>query len=83
MSTIMKKLSSRKLWVAIAGIATGVLTILGGDSSDVQTVAGAIVAMASAMQYIHTEGKVDAASVANAITQVQNASEVLKDDEQS
>lgn len=81
--TLIKKLTSRKLWVAIAGIATGMCTILGGDTSDAQVIAGAIVALASVMQYIHTEGRIDAAGVANAIQQAQKAKEVLLDDEQS
>lgn len=76
----LRKLTSRKLWIAIAGVATGVATALGGEASDIQTVAGAIVALVSAVSYIVVEGKVDAASVANTVVSVQDAIEVLDDE---
>lgn len=67
MSEFLRKLSSRKLWMAIAGIATGVAMALGVEATDVSTVAGAITALVSVVTYIVTEGKVDAESVKNTI----------------
>ena len=63
MNDIKRKLTSRKLWLALAGMATGVVLALGGDASEIQTVAGSITALASALAYILTEGKIDAAAV--------------------
>lgn len=63
MQTILRKLTSRKLWLAVAGVATGVFLALGGDASEVQTVAGTITALASAVAYILAEGRIDAAAV--------------------
>lgn len=63
MSNILRKLSSRKLWVAIAGMATGVALMLGANGEDINTVAGAITSLASIMTYIITEGIVDAGGV--------------------
>jgi hypothetical protein len=60
-------LSSRKLWLALAGVATGVAMVLGVDSSEITSVAGAVTALASVITYIVTEGKVDAAAVKNAV----------------
>ena len=77
MSTIIRKLSSRKLWLAIAGVATGVALALGADASDIQTVAGAVTALVSAVTYIITEGRVDAASVTQAITGVEIIQDAL------
>ncbi len=77
MNTIIKKLSSRKLWLAIAGVATGIFIALGGDASQVSTVAGAVTALLSAVTYIITEGKVDAASVSAAVTATQEAVEAI------
>ena len=57
---MIQKLTSRKLWMAIAGVAVGIATILGVDGSDVNVVAGAVTSMASIITYIITEGKVDA-----------------------
>ena len=67
MGEFLRKLSSRKLWMAIAGIATGVAMALGVEATDVSTVAGAITALVSVVTYIVTEGKVDAESVKNTI----------------
>ena len=60
MNEIIRKLTSRKLWLAASGVAAGVYMALGGDASDIQTVAGAVTTLASAVTYIITEGKVDA-----------------------
>lgn len=77
MSNILRKLTSRKLWMAIAGVATGVAMALGIDSTEIGTVAGAVTALVSVVTYIITEGKVDAESVKNAVESVQDAVEVL------
>ena len=61
-----RKLSSRKLWAAIAGIVTGMSMVFGLDESTISSVAGAVVSVASVVSYIITEGKVDAAGVRKA-----------------
>ena len=58
-----QKLSSRKLWAAIAGIVTGLAMVFGLDESTISSVAGAVVSATSVASYIITEGKVDAAGV--------------------
>ncbi len=63
---IMQKLTSRKLWAAIAGIATGIAIIFGVEGSEITDIAGAITALVSVMSYIITEGKIDAAAVKGA-----------------
>lgn len=77
MANIIQKLSSRKLWMAIAGIATGIATILGVDGGDVVTVAGALTALVSAVSYIVVEGKIDAEGVKNAIIEVEEATDAI------
>jgi phage shock protein PspC (stress-responsive transcriptional regulator) len=77
---IIRKLTSRKLWLAIAGVATGLATILGADASDIQTVAGAIVSLVSAVAYIVVEGKVDAAHVGDTILAIEDAMEVIENE---
>ena len=54
-----RKLSSRKLWAAIAGIVTGLAMVFKLDESTISSVAGAVVSVASVVTYIITEGKVD------------------------
>jgi hypothetical protein len=77
---IIRKLSSRKLWMAIAGVATGVAMALGVDTNDIGTVSGAVTALVSVVTYIVVEGKVDAEGVKNAIEATQDAVEVMEDD---
>lgn len=82
MSYIIEKLTSRKLWLAVAGVATGVYIALGGDASDVSTVAGAITALVSAVTYIVTEGSIDAAAVARAVEAIEDAVDVVTDSDE-
>ena len=63
METLKRKLSSRKLWAAVAGLAAGLALVFGLDEEIISTVAGAVVSAASILVYIMTEGKVDAAAV--------------------
>jgi len=74
---IIKKLSSRKLWAAIAGVIMGVAMVFGLDENTISTVSGAVVAVVSVLSYIVTEGKIDAAAVKKAIEQVQETIEEL------
>lgn len=81
MSSIIRKLSSRKLWLAVAGVATGVAVALGATESEISTVAGAVTAIVSVITYIITEGKIDAAAVkkaAEAAAAVQDAVNTIK-----
>ena len=58
---IARKLTSRRLWVAVAGIVTGVALALGGEAGEIQSMAGAITALLSALGYMVTEASVDKA----------------------
>lgn len=79
MSNIIRKLTSRKLWLAVAGVATGVFIALGGDATDIETVAGAVTALVSAVTYIFAESRIDAESVKKAVEATQSAVEVFSD----
>ena len=78
MNGILRKLTSRKLWMALAGIATGIAMALGAESTEISTVAGAVTAIASVVTYIITEGKVDAEGVKNAIIEIQDGIETIE-----
>lgn len=73
MQTIFQKLTSRKLWLAIAGVATGIALSLGVDAGDIGTVSGAVVSMVSVVTYIVTEGKIDATNIGNAVASADEA----------
>ena len=75
-----QKLTSRKLWAAIAGIVTGLAMVFGLDENVITSVAGAVVTVASVITYIVTEGKVDAEGVKNAVDEVGNVIELFGED---
>lgn len=66
MSNIIRKLASRKLWLAIAGVATGIAIALGAKATDISQISGAVTAIISLTIYIITEGKIDAAAIKTA-----------------
>ena len=80
MNNIVRKLSSRKLWAAVAGVVTGLAMVFGLDETVISTVAGAVVSVMSVVTYIITEGKIDAEGVKNAIEDIQNGIEVVEGD---
>ena len=77
MNNVTKKLSSRKLWAAIAGLVAGLAMVFGLDEGIITTVSGAVVTVASVIIYIVTEGRVDAAAVKKAAEDVQKAGDAL------
>lgn len=56
-----RKLTSRKLWVAIAGFVSGLILAFGGDESTAATVSGVILQGAAVIGYLLAEGLTDAA----------------------
>lgn len=72
-----RKLSSRKLWAAIAGIVTGLAMVFGPDQGVVSSISGTVVSASSVVAYIMAEGKVDAASVKKAVEDAQGAAEAM------
>ena len=59
--TIIRKLTSRKLWVALAGFVAGLYVALGGTAETAETVSGLIMSGASVLGYLLAEGLTDAA----------------------
>lgn len=47
MNNMVRKLSSRKLWAAVAGVVAGLAMVFGLDETVISTVAGAVVSVAS------------------------------------
>lgn len=58
-----RKLTSRKLWVAIAGFVSGLILAFGGAESTAATVSGVILQGAAVVGYLLAEGLTDAAGV--------------------
>lgn len=58
-----KKLSSRKLWLAVAAFVSGLIVAFGGDKEVAETVSGVILQGAAVLGYIIAEGFADAQHV--------------------
>lgn len=81
MNNFLRKISSRKLWMAIGGIATGICMVLGIDATEIETVCGGIVSILSCIMYIYTEGKIDAERAKVAIEGAQAIVDTIKEGE--
>lgn len=56
------KLTSRKLWMAIAGLVSGLILAFGGEETAAETVSGVILQAASVLGYLLAEGLADSAN---------------------
>lgn len=58
-----RKLTSRKLWLAVAGFVSGLVLAFNGSAEVAETVGGCVMAGASVVGYILGEGLTDAAAI--------------------
>lgn len=56
---IIRKLTSRKLWVSIAGLVSGIMLYLGASETESQQVSSLILSAASVIAYTVGEGLAD------------------------
>ena len=56
-----QKLTSRKLWMAVAGFITGVILVFTAGATE-ETITGCVMALGSVVAYIVGEGLTDAAN---------------------
>ena len=59
---LIRKLSSRKLWLAVALFVSGLITAFGGQSGVAEVVSGCIMQGGAVVAYIIAEGWADAAN---------------------
>ena len=71
MNNILRKLSSRKLWVTIVGIVVGIAAAFGITENEYAQIVGLIGAIAAAVNYVHAEGIVDKASAVPIIIEAE------------
>lgn len=62
---IIRKLTSRKFWVALAGFIAGLILAFKGSAETAETVSGCIMSGATVIAYILGEGLADAAHTDN------------------
>lgn len=58
---IIRKLTSRKFWVAVAGFVSGLIIAFDGDAETAETISGLILQGASVLGFLLAEGLADAA----------------------
>ena len=77
MIDIKRKLCSRKFWMAVVGLVSGLLMAFKVDAETVETVSGVVMAAASVIAYVIGEGLADAA---NADQVIEGTLDVLEDE---
>lgn len=58
-----RKLTSRKLWIAVAALVSGMILAFGGTEDRAQMISGLILQLASVIGYLIAEGLTDVAGV--------------------
>ena len=66
-----RKLSTRKLWIAIAGFVSGLIMVFGGTETMASTVSGVILQGAAVLGYLLAEGLADSAHTNDVIEVVE------------
>ena len=61
-ATIIRKLTSRKFWMALIGLVSGLILAFGGSATTAETVSGVMLQLASVVGYVLAEGLTDAAA---------------------
>lgn len=59
---IIRKLTSRKFWMAVAMFVSGLIVAFGGEPSTAETVSGCLMQGGAVIAYILAEGWTDAAA---------------------
>ena len=57
---LIRKLTSRKFWVAVAAFVAGLIVAFDGNAETAETVSGLIMSGATALGYLLAEGLTDA-----------------------
>ena len=57
---LIRKLTSRKLWMAVAGFVSGLIVAMDGSAETAETVSGLIMSGASVLGSLFAEGLADA-----------------------
>lgn len=78
----MKKLTSRKLWTAVASFVSMMIVATGGAENTATQVTAIIMAGASVIAYIIGEGLTDAANVEIGEGQILEVNDIKDEDKQ-
>lgn len=76
---IVQKLTSRKFWVAVATIVSGLVMMFGYADTEVETITGAILSIGGAIGYMIAEGIVDAKNLGTILEGAEIVVDELKE----
>lgn len=76
-----RKLTSRKLWVSLAGFVAGLIVLFGGSEESADKVSGAIMSGAAVVGYVLGEGLADSASLRAVSSNAAPVNKVNKEEE--
>ncbi len=65
---LKSKLTSRKFWVTLISLLTGIAQLFGADGDVVSTVSGIALSLIPVVIYVISEGRIDAAAAGNGTT---------------
>lgn len=71
-----RKLTSRKLWVSLAGFIAGLVVLFGGTKENADKVSGAILSGAAVVGYVLGEGLADSANASSGSKEDDNEREL-------
>ena len=72
---LIRKLTSRKFWLAVAAFISGLIVALDGDAETAETVSGLIMSGATVLGYLLAEGLADSASAGTVVIEERIDSE--------
>ena len=75
-----RKLTSRKLWVAIVGLVTGLLLLFGVDAERADKIGGVVLMFGSVVGYVLAEGLADSGDEITIYPQMKPPDEEEKSD---
>lgn len=75
---IIRKLTSRKFWLAVAAFVSGLMVAFGETAATAETVSGLIMSGASVLGYLLAEGLADSAGAGGVIVQAIPVEEEAK-----
>lgn len=76
-----RKLTSRKFWLAVVGLVSGLMMAFKLDAETIETISGVIMAAASVIAYTIGEGLADAANAVVTVDQPMYG-EMIEDKEE-
>ncbi len=59
MNSILKKFTSRKFWITLVSVVTGIAQLFGANGELVKLIGGILLSLIPSVAYIITEGKID------------------------